>query len=73
MTPSEQHNKLAPELVSRIVKETACESDAMVVLESVILGLMLFYRPNPAHAGEYLDVMTVQVLERMRPNAARSD
>lgn len=66
MTPAESHNRLAPELVTRLIKETDGESNAMVVLESVVLGVMLYYRPNPRHAGEMMDSMTAAVIERMR-------
>jgi len=66
MTPSENHNRLAPELVTRLIKETDSESNAMVVLESVVLGVMLYYRPNPRHAGEFMDSMTAAVIERMK-------
>jgi hypothetical protein len=59
------HNALAPILVADIIKGTASEADAMVLLESVVLGVMLFYRPNPKHAGEFLDSMTAAVIERM--------
>jgi hypothetical protein len=63
----ETHNRLAPEIVTRLIRETDGESSAMVVLESVILGVMLFYRPKPQHAAEFLDSMTTAVIERMRP------
>jgi hypothetical protein len=66
MTPSETHNRLAPELVKRLVSETDGESGAMVVLESVVLGVMLYYRPDPRHAAEFLDSMTAAVIERMK-------
>jgi hypothetical protein len=67
------HNRLVPELITRLVKETDGESDAMVALESLIFGVMLFYRPKPSDAAEYLDMMTVQVLERMHADAARTN
>lgn len=66
MTPSERHNKLAPELLTRLISEAGGESAAMVVLESVVLGVMLYYRPRPNHAAEFLDMMTTQVIERMK-------
>ncbi len=59
------HNRLAPDLLIRLIKETEDEAAAMVVLESVILGVMLYYRPNPRSAAEYLDSMTAAVIERM--------
>ena len=62
----EIHNRLAPEIVTRIVKETGGESDAMVVLESVVLGIMLYYRPKVREAGEFMDSMTAAVIDRMK-------
>lgn len=62
---SDAHNHLVREMLMRLIKETEGESEAMVALESLILGVMLFYRPKPTDAAEYLDMMTVQVLERM--------
>jgi len=65
-TPSEKHNSLAPELMQRIIKEGGTESEAMVVLESIVLGVMLYYRPDPRHAAEFIDTMTARVIERMK-------
>lgn len=65
MSGPETHNRLAPELLKRLISETEGESAAMVVLESIILGVMLYYRPNVRHAAEYLDSMTTAVIERM--------
>jgi hypothetical protein len=67
MTPSDQHNRLVPELITRLIKETDSETNAMVALESLVLGVMLYYRPNPRHAGEFMDSMTAAVIERMKP------
>lgn len=67
------HNELVPELVKRLIKGTDSESDAMVALESVVLGVMLFYAPRPGHAAEFLEVLTERVIERMRDNAARAN
>jgi hypothetical protein len=66
-TASETHNRLAPELVKRIITGTDGESSAMVVLESIVLGVMLYYRPKPSHAAEFLDTMTAAVIGRMQP------
>jgi hypothetical protein len=63
---AESHNRIAPEIIKKLVRESDGETDCMVALESVVLGVMLFYRPNPRHAGEFLDMMTTQVIERMR-------
>lgn len=64
---AESHNRIAPEIIKTLVKETDGEIDCMVALESIVLGVMLFYRPNPRHAGEFLDTMTQAVIDRMRP------
>lgn len=64
---AESHNRLAPEIITRMVKESDGESDCMVLLESIVLGVMLYYRPNPRHAGEFMDSMTAAVIERMKP------
>lgn len=66
MSAAEKHNALAPELVFRLIKETDGEVNAFIVLESVILGVMLYYRPKPRHAAEFLDSMTTAVIERMK-------
>lgn len=71
MTPSDKHNWLVPQLLSDLVRGTDGESDAMVALESLVLGVMLMFRPRPEHAAEYLDVLTAQVIERMHADAAR--
>jgi hypothetical protein len=66
-TQSEVHNRLAPEIVKLIARQADSEANAMVLLESVMLGLMLFYRPDPRGAAEMLDSLTMAVLERMTP------
>lgn len=68
----ESHNRIVPEVLKALIRESDGEADAMVMLESLILGFMLYFRPDPRHAAEYLDMMTPQVLERMR-NAPRKD
>lgn len=62
-----KHNQLAPELVKRLISETENEVDAFIVLESVILGVMLYHRPKPRHAAEFLDTITERVIGRMAP------
>lgn len=66
-TQSDIHNRMAPEIVKRLVRETDGEVNAMVMLESIVLGTMLYYRPDPRVAGEMLDQLTLAVLERMKP------
>jgi hypothetical protein len=67
MSGSENHNRLAPAIVKQLVREGGTEAEAMIVLESVILGAMLYFRPDPRQAAEFLDSMTSAVLERMKP------
>lgn len=64
---AESHNRIAPEIVIKLVKECDGQDDCFVTLESVILGVMSYYAPNPRHAAEYLDSMTAAVIERMKP------
>ncbi len=66
-TQSEIHNRLAPEIVKLIARQADSEANAMVLLESITLGLMLLYRPDPRGAAEVLDSLTMAVLERMKP------
>ena len=61
----EWHNRIAPEIIARLVREADGESDCMVALESIVLGVMAFYRPRPRDAGEFLDMMTGQVIQRL--------
>jgi hypothetical protein len=65
MTAADRHNDLARRFCNEVLAETASEAECMVVLETIILGAMLFHRPNPQHAAEYLDSMTMRVIERM--------
>jgi hypothetical protein len=65
--PSENHNRLAPELLKRLISEGGSKSEPRVVLESIILGTMLYYCPNPRDAGEFMDSMTAAVIDRMKP------
>lgn len=67
-TAAQRHNRLAPELVSRIVKETKGEGEALILLESVVLGVMLYTRPaHPTAVSEFLDSLTLAVVNRMKP------
>lgn len=61
------HNILAPELLTRLISETDTEAEALVVLESVTLGFLMLFRPNPFEAGEILDALTQRVIERLQP------
>lgn len=64
---TESHNRIVPQIVKQLVRESDGEVDCMVALESIVLGVMLYYRPNPRHAGEFMDSMTAAVIERMKP------
>src|SRR5690348_16348599 len=56
------HNVLAPELLKMLVQGTEDRTAAMVVLESFVLGAMLYYfKDNPRGASEVLDSMTMRV------------
>lgn len=61
------HNSMVPEMVAKLIRESDGESDCMVALESIVLGVMLYYRPDPLQAGEFMDSMTAAVIERMKP------
>lgn len=65
MTAHERHNQLAHEFVFKVLRETATEAECMVVLETILLAAMLYHRPNPQQASEFLDVLTMHVIERM--------
>lgn len=69
MGESQRHNTVLRPILDLIVRDNdriVDESEALVILESVAVGLMRLYRSNPLHAAEYLDVLTERVLERMR-------
>ncbi|OYZ15605.1 MAG: hypothetical protein B7Y35_05935 [Sphingomonadales bacterium 28-64-96] len=65
MTAADRHNDLARRFCNEVLAGTSSAEECMVVLESIILGAMLFHQPNPRHAAEYLDAMTMRVIERM--------
>lgn len=62
---ADRHNDLARKLFTRLVDGGETESGSMVLLESIIFGVMLYYRPDPRHAAEFLDAMTARVIERL--------
>lgn len=70
---AETHNKAAPELVKSLIAASKSEGDAMVLLESVVLGVFLYYRPTQAYAVPvFLSAVAERVMRRMsdapRPN-----
>lgn len=64
-TPAENHNDLAPALLIQLVKGTRTEAERLVVLESVILGVLLYHNRKGRSAGELLDALTARVSERL--------
>lgn len=62
---AENHNRLAAELLERLIMEGRTEPECMAVLESLTVGVLRFFRPDPLEAAEYLDTMTIAVIERL--------
>lgn len=69
---SDLHNRLATEFVMKVLREVKTEAECMVALESCLLGAMLYFRPEPLKAAEFLDTMTMRVIERLG-NLANAD
>ena len=69
MSPTDHINETAKRLFLDLSKSVDSEPDTMIVLESLLLGGMLRFRPNPRHAGEFLDTMTASVIDRMKGKA----
>jgi hypothetical protein len=63
---NEKHNYIVNKLFNELIRESESESACMVMLESITLGVMLYYKRDPLSAGEFLDMMTSQVIERMK-------
>jgi hypothetical protein len=63
---AEIHNRLAPELLRRLVLEGGSEAECMAILESLTVGVLRFFRDDPHEAAEYLDAMTIAVIERLK-------
>jgi hypothetical protein len=38
----------------------------MAILESLTVGVLRFFRDDPHEAAEYLDAMTIAVIERLK-------
>lgn len=62
---AENHNRLAPELLERLILDGGNEPQCMAVLESLTVGVFRFFRPDPHEAAEFLDAMTIAVIERL--------
>lgn len=65
----EQHNRLAADLLRRLVTGATDELQAAVILESVVLGFLLSVHPEPKRAVAFLDVLKERVIERHREHA----
>lgn len=76
-TPSEAHNRIASEVFTRMGREVLAaggsDSDLMVVLESVVLGGLLFaeraYKVDRRVTAERLEAMTERVCGRLAVEA----
>lgn len=66
-TASERHDRLAPEIFKQIVSETnRNEAEAMVIVESVLLGMLRFFRANDPRAQVlFLETMCEALVERI--------
>jgi hypothetical protein len=72
MSAAKDHNILAPEILKRIVLSTDSIPEALVLTESIVMGVMLYAgRKDPKKAAEYLDQMTQAILERLASPATQ--
>ena len=71
MTAHEIHNQLARQFVEQVLVLTTTESECLVVLESIITAALLYHRPEPKQAVEFLDALTARAIERLH-DAAQS-
>lgn len=65
MTADEIHNLLATDLTKRILRETGCGVDAIIVAESIVFGVLLAQAGERATALEWLATLTLRVEERL--------
>lgn len=66
MGPAQEHNQIAPEILKRIVMSCDSTSQAMVMTESVLMGVVMFAARNDSRkAAEYVEQMTQSILERL--------
>lgn len=61
----EVHNRLAPELIKRIIAETDNPVEASIILESLIVGVMMAYHVPTRVAVPVLATILASVIERM--------
>lgn len=75
MSAADRHNELAPEILKRIVRSSEKESEAMVLLESIVAGVCFYYarasdlnRPvedSKRIAGHMIDALSGAAIERL--------
>ena len=66
---AERSNALTKKLAKDLIEGVeGNEIDAFIILENLMTGVMRAYRPDPRHAGEFMDSMTIAVIERLKPN-----
>ncbi|CDO35039.1 hypothetical protein [Novosphingobium sp. KN65.2] len=68
MSSLDRHNRNLRPILALILTEDGKlvpEAEAMALLETVVTGVMKAHRPHPRHAAEYLDLMTLNVIERL--------
>lgn len=65
--PADRHNQLAPNLLIQLIEGTNySETEALVVLESITLGVLKYFRPNDARAQVlFLETMSEALVERI--------
>lgn len=67
--PSETHNRLAPQIFRQIMRETASGTDALIVVESVLLGILRAQAGSHRQAVAMLETLTERVVERLTPDS----
>ncbi len=74
-TPSERHNELTREFVTKIARETKSAAEMCVILESTILGSMLVcsnvYRMKPAVSAGLIEAAVQRAIERYTGTALK--
>jgi hypothetical protein len=66
---AERSNALTKRLAQDLIEGVeGNEIDAMIILENLMTGIMRAFRPDPRHAGEFMDAMTMAVIERLKSN-----
>lgn len=65
LSPIDRHNAVAPSLLIQMLTECPKESEALVVLESLVLGVMIRFRPVPFEAETVLGSLLERVITRL--------